>query len=499
MEEIYEKMVNEAMAAQRADVDTISKNRGKKFKLSDGKAYVDAVKDMTVVDGQSEAVINLHKNSVINHYKTLEGLETNFKVEDDPFIEHFQTPPILETLYEEDEAFKESSDKFIEKIADCADIIGKEVVRRYGGFYGPTCVVDFALIPGSSSNIVNQILTKTDIPKDHKEAILASKSWGMNTSYGFGEKFALGLEAGLTVSEALEEEIATIQQIYASPIDAQAEIMKGAGHTSFDVKKYMKNYQAAMKSTVEEAIADGVHYANIVTVPAYCVGDISHHIAQSTYNMCKDDMIMAIIEAVTDVMDSTLNKALPSFENPNQVVSLATGAAASAAEYILELDGLNAHMVVDLLTKRFHNYVQLFPERSAAAELHNSDFMDTLYRGWGYLDSARKANSSSGTKIVPIVNGFPVDLEPINNNDVIMNPQRYTYPVCAITVRFSSLMRLSDYPCLITSEPVTATMMTNIIALNKENPGAPVRGCKNCATASLIDFRHQYCQWKEGV
>ena len=27
-------------------------------------------------------------------------------------------------------------------------------MRRYGGFYGPTCVVDFALIPGSTSNII---------------------------------------------------------------------------------------------------------------------------------------------------------------------------------------------------------------------------------------------------------------------------------------------------------------------------------------------------------
>lgn len=56
-------------------------------------------------------------------------------------------------------------------------------------FDGPTCVVDFALIPGSTSNVVNQILQKTDIPAAHKQAILASKSWGMNTSYGIGEVF----------------------------------------------------------------------------------------------------------------------------------------------------------------------------------------------------------------------------------------------------------------------------------------------------------------------
>ena len=42
---------------------------------------------------------------------------------------------------------------------------------------------------------------------------------------------------------------------------------------------------------VKAAVDDGVHYGNIVTIPAYCVGDISHHISQSTYNMCKDDVI----------------------------------------------------------------------------------------------------------------------------------------------------------------------------------------------------------------
>jgi hypothetical protein len=60
-------------------------------------------------------------------------------------------------------------------------------------------------------------------------------------------------------------------------------------------------------------------------------------------------------------------------------------------------------------------------------------------------------------------------------------------------------MRLSDYPCLLTSEPVTATMMTNIIALHKETPAAPVRACKDCAAACLVDFRHQYCEYKNAV
>jgi hypothetical protein len=99
----------------------------------------------------------------------------------------------------------------------------------------------------------------------------------------------------------------------------------------------------------------------------------------------------------------------------------------------------------------------------------------------------------------PKIAGFEVDLSPVDANEVVMNPQRYTYPACAITVRYSSLMRLADYPCLLTSEPVTATLMTNIIALHKESAASPARTCKNCAAASLVDFRHSHCQWKEAV
>jgi hypothetical protein len=186
-------------------------------------------------------------------------------------------------------------------------------------------------------------------------------------------------------------------------------------------------------------------------------------------------------------------------KTPNEVLSVATGASASAAEYILELDGFNAIMVVDMLTKRYHNYVQLYPTRGAAIELHNCDFMDMIYRGWKMVDKARRMQSSEPGLVKPRVAGFDVDLSPILQNEVLANPQRYAYPACAMTVRFSAMMRLSDYPCLLTSEPVTATLMTNIIALNKEVAAAPARICKDCASAALMDFRHCSCQWKEAV
>ncbi|MBI4814068.1 MAG: DUF2193 domain-containing protein [Methanobacterium sp.] len=403
MVELYEKMVQEAMMAQKADVETVKNKRGTPFHIKATKAYLDVVQKMEATAEQSESVINLHVNSVKAHYHILDSLTDTIRPEDDPFVEHYQTPVVLEILCDEDPEFEGSLSKFIEAIGKAEALIGKEVVRRYGGFYGPTCVVDFALMPGSTSNTINRIVKTVDIPLKHKQAILSAKSWGTNTSYGIGEVF------------------------------------------------------------------------------------------------CKDDVTMAIIEATTDVMDSTLKQALPDFKSEYEVLSLATGSSACAVEYILELDGFNAPTVVDLLTKRLHNYVQLYPTRGAAAELHNSDFMDMIYRGWGHLDQARKAlNGSSGT-LTPKVAGFKVDLEPVHQNEVIMNPQRYTYPACAITVRFSSLMRLADYPCLLTSEPVTATLMTNIIALHKESPASPARTCKNCAAASLVDFRHNHCQWKEAV
>jgi hypothetical protein len=499
MQEIIKKMIAEAMTAQRADVNQIKKKRGQAFVIDDTRAYVDAVKSMKAIGNQSKAVFQLHTDSVNAHYAILKNLTTTIRPEDDPYVEHYQTPVIMEMLYDHDPAFRKSVDEFIRAVGKAEALIGKESARRYAGFYGPTCVVDFALIPGSSSNIVNQILRPMEIPVAHKQTILAAKSWAMNTSYGIGDVFAHAVENGATLADAVQREIAMIQSIYDTPVDAQAKLMDSVGQSSFDCRKYMKDYRTKMNGAVRAALDEGVHYGNIVTVPAYCVGDIAHHIAQSTYNMCKDDVIMAVIEAVTEVMDSTLTSAAPRMKTEHEVLSVATGSSASAAEYILELDGFNAIMVVDMLTKRYHNYVQLYPKRGAAIELHNCDFMDMIYRGWKLVDKARRMQSSEPGMVVPKVGGFNVDLSPIHMNEVLANPQRYAYPACAMTVRFSAMMRLSDYPCLLTSEPVTATLMTNIIALHKEIAAAPARICKDCASAALMDFRHCSCQWKEAV
>lgn len=500
--EVFEKMVNEALAAQWADIGVIKEKRGGPFVIEDALPYVEAVKKMEPAGEQSPEVIALHKDSVIAHYEILKGLTKTVRPEDDPFVEHYQTPPILEILYDEDPKFKAAVDKFVEQIGMEEALIGREATRRYAGFYGPTCVVDFAFTPGSTSNVVNQILAKTDIDPAYKKTILAAKSWGMNTSYGIGAAFTAALEAGKTASAAVRAEIDALKSLYTTPVEAQAKLMDEAGHVSFDTRKYMSQYKERIKGVVKKAVDADVHYGNIVTVPAYCVGDVAHHIALSMFNMAKDDVVMAIMESVSEVLDSTLKAGLKApFKTEYQILGVATGSTAAATTYILEKDGFTVPMVIDLLMKRFNNYVLKYPTRGMAAELHNVDFMDVIYRGERILEDPP---IGTGGKI----DGITVDLAPIDKNVVLANPQRYTYPGCAITVRFSALMRLADFPCLLTSEPVTATLSTNIIALHKDVPFAPARVRKPCAVTTLLGggrrsvgvvSRCTYCQWYKAV
>jgi hypothetical protein len=276
-------------------------------------------------------------------------------------------------------------------------------------------------------------------------------------------------------------------------------------HSSFDVVKYMADYKEKMRPAIVAAMKAGVHYANITAVPAYCVGDVAHHIAQSAYNMFKDDMVFAIYEAVMDVLDNTLHRALEAdaFKSPYDVLSVATGSTACATAYILWKDSFTVPMVIDLLNKRFHNYCAMHPDRGEADELHNVDFMDILKRGEAILDI--KPLGKGG-----MVKGVPVDLSPIDNHEVLDNPQRYTYPACAITQRFAALMTLSDFPCFLTPECTTATLVTNAVATAPGVPGAPVRACKDCATCTLIKRNvplatgigtgaQGYCQWANAV
>ncbi len=124
---LYEKMINEAVGATKAVFGVNKANRGGTFKVTDAKPYVDAVNKMTVYEGQSKEVIDLHVKSVNAHFDVMTSLTDTVRPEDDPFVEHYQTPPILEIMYEEDPEFKASMWKFIDAIAANKALIGREV------------------------------------------------------------------------------------------------------------------------------------------------------------------------------------------------------------------------------------------------------------------------------------------------------------------------------------------------------------------------------------
>jgi hypothetical protein len=239
---VYQKMIAEATAAAEADLGVIGKKRGGPFVFADAQPYVDAVNGMKPGEGQSKEVFDLHVQSVNAHYNILKkiAVDGTIRPEDDPFVEHYQTPPILEILYDADPAFKASMWKFIDALGENKALLGREAARIYGGMYGLTCVVDFAFSVGSTSNVVNRILRGMDLPKDHKRTILASKSWGMNTSYGLGAAFRGAVEDGKTLAEAEQAELDMMQFIYREPTAAQTEIMRThnlgghGGHSSFE-------------------------------------------------------------------------------------------------------------------------------------------------------------------------------------------------------------------------------------------------------------------------
>jgi len=496
--EVIAKIVEDAIAAQRADISVIRERRGGKFVIPDAAPYVEATKKMAPVGPMKKEVIDLFVASVVAHYDILNEIAVDKTVipEDDPYVEHYQTPVVLEILYELDPKFRESVEKFAKALEDHKALIGAELVKKYGGFYGPTCVVDFGFSVGGMPGIHAAILEKVDIPKEHKETILAAKSWGMNTSYGFGAKFITAVEAGKGLDEAVKEEIEALKKMWLEPVKTQVELMRAIGHRSFDPETYMKKFRDRIYPYVKTAYGAGIHPANLTVVPAYGVGDVAHHISQSMYNMAKDDVIMAVMEGVTDVLDATLTKGVKEglIKSEYDVLLAAGRSLAGATAFVLELDGFTADMVLDLLIKRFDNFILKYPARGVAAELHNADFIDLLMRG---ADVIRPSPYGRGGYVIK---GLKMDLSPIEKNVVLMNPQRYTYPGCPITVRFSALMRLADFPCLLTSEPVTATINTYIVALHPEKPIAPPPVCKACGVSqTFLSGRCKWCWYRRGI
>ncbi len=491
--DIVEKVVNESIAAQNAAVDAIRKHRYEEFKLEHARPFVETVKKMETHPDQSKEALDLYTQSLSIHYDTLCSLTDTITPIDTAFLEWQQTPVALEVMYGLDPDFREAVEEFARAVDESEDIIGLEAMRVHCGFYGIISAKDFAAIPGSTFNVIAQVVARTDMAKKYKQAILSSKSWGLNTTYVFGDKFTAALGAGKTVAEAIAIEQDWMKRAWLAPVKTQTEIMRSFGHSSYDIDKYFATYRKHFTPYIEAAHDAGVHIANIVMLPTH-VGDVGHHIGPAYYNICKDEMAMQILQSVTDVTVNTLQQSLADgkLDSVYKMMNVATGASASAIAEILALDGFTVDMLINFLSRRFDNYVQKYPfTRPMVGELHINDFLDFASRG----EKINLPKTRGGTAKV---GGVEISHEPIYTNDEINHPEKYAYPFCAVTTRATALMRFLDMPCLLAPEPPSITGMVNACALTPDKPAAPIELCKNCATARATPAQCAFC-WAKNL
>ncbi|MEM3993094.1 MAG: DUF2193 family protein [Desulfurococcaceae archaeon] len=111
--EVLRKIAEDAVAAQRSDINVIKVKRGGIFLIEDSKPYVEATMKMEPVGEMKKEVIDLFKTAVLAHYEILKDIARGgtIRPEDDPFVEHYQTPVVLKILYEMDPKFREAVEK----------------------------------------------------------------------------------------------------------------------------------------------------------------------------------------------------------------------------------------------------------------------------------------------------------------------------------------------------------------------------------------------------
>jgi len=485
---LIEKVVNDAIAAQNAAVQSIKIHRYEDFMLEHARAYVDVIRGFGCTGEQSKEAMALYQQSLLLHYDILTSLTDTITPLDTAFLEWQQTPITLEIMYELDPEFRKAVKVFIDTIDESEDIVGIEATRVHNGFYGIMSSTDFAALPGSTLNVLAQIIERAPIEKKYKQAILSAKSWGLNGIYVFGDIYTKVLKETRNIKKAIDEEKRYLKWIWDKPAEAMLHLMGELGHTSYDRFRYFELYREKFSPFVKTAFDAGVHPANIVMLPTH-VGDIGHHIGSSYYKLCRDDMCMAILESISEVVSGTLKSALAmdKIKSPFDVASIATGASASAIADILAWDGFTPDYIQDMMQKRFKNFVLTHPfERPMVGELHINDFLDFATRGARI--NAHEPGGDAGK-----VMGVPIDLSPVRNNPELNNVQAYAYPFTAITVRATALLRFIDQPCLLAPEPPSIVAMVNAVALAPEKPLAPVEMCKNCATSRYLPAKCDYC------
>lgn len=489
---LADKIAEDIVSIQRIWVETAKKNRGRRFKVSDWRTMLGVKKQFGPSGKQSKEVFDLYSVSANAGFDVINSLTDYVRPEDEPWLEHYQTTAVFEILYEYDREFKRASLRIAEAIDRAGDLIQEEAFARFLGRYGPTWVADYVATPGSFSNLMKRILREAKIKTMYKWAFVNAVSAARNTSYSvmFGSKFWEVFNRTKNPAKAVAAEKETMKQMWLSPAETQVQIMKELRHESFDYEKCLKMFREQIHEATVKSAEAGVHYANLSLIPFWAAGDY-HHISQTTYNLCKGDIEMAILESLTESVEQTLVKAKKDrkLKSPYEMPTWEITAAGAA--YILRLDGFTSEMVNELLTRRFYNLLAKDPKRFQY-ECMNDEFVNFLSQGERLIN---KPPIGLGGR----VHDVKIDISPIDNNEVLKNPQRYCWPECPITSRFSGLLRFADDPFHLHSDPFICLYATELIALNPSKPYLPYLFCKQCASARQMPSKCRYCLAEEPI
>lgn len=498
MSKICSKIVEEAISVQMSQLGILKEKRGRRLTIDDVRPYVDEVNKIGAIEGQSSSVIGLYIDSVNAHFKALSNLASIVQPEEEACLKRQQVPAVLEILYQEDSGFRKSVDIFIDGLEESKNLVGQDVMKGLERSINSASRVG----PGrqaTPSAIIGQVLRSLPIPEEHSSAILAASPWILGDSCGIGRVFFREVEAGTSLEQALDAEIIQIKSIFNHPAEAQVEVSKLRNNLAFDAGKYIAKYRREVEDSVKEAVNDGVHYANVLNISALSVEGMSP-LSQSSIHMAGDDLAMAVLEAVTKVIESSLIGSANRFKSPDHPLILATGAVGCALEYILEMDRFSVLDIVGLLRKGSTLSQSQFSNSAGTSDFYYLDFVDMVYNGWRYLDNTqRKGKACTGRGLpLPKVTWFDVDLSPILDNEVLMNPQRYSNPASPISARLSVLLRLSDRPELFNAAAISV-IMANILSAQKEKAICPADIYRNYVMGRLSNSNIDYCHPAEAA
>ena len=479
--ELIKKIIDESYSVHNAIISTIRRFRYTKFCVRHWSELLDAKRRVSACFGQNELVIDTFKLSAELHFSIISSLTDTIECRDEPLTETLQAPVIVELIRNYDDKIDSDTKKFTIALEEHWRRLEAIVLSRCLGRFNLHWSVDYIPTPGSLANAIMTLAEKAGLSSRGFNLILTCTTAARVTAYQvmYGYEVMRAMLNGDSLRDALDVEKDLWIRSWREPTLTEKQVLRELNFSSFDYGKYMEKFRDGIDDIVKKSLASGADPSNIVLVSVWGAGDF-HHIGQSIYNVCRDDVAFSILAKVGEAAlnSSLLNTSLITELNYVPIREL----TAAATAYIMRQDGITASMLLDLLTKWYVNYNMIDPLVLLRENLI-AEFIEYLALGERILDR-RDAT----------FNKVRLDLSPIDEDDVLNSIECYSaFPTSPVLTRLASLLKFASDPFHLESDPLISVVMTNLIALRPDEPIVPVLRCRNCFISSLLPSRCRYC------